>query len=176
MKLTIPTAQSHLRFVNLHILGMCLTLITACSVFKEKSFFQTDSLQKQNTREEIKIKESTQTNTVRILNHQDSSDQQSYTEIFPEGLFTYSVKEGFSGNAKRVTINDRLKAGRKVSDSARFRGSNKRVSNITETERQLIQTRQKVKAKNNKNYTSWYLAGIFLIFAAVFAFRWKLND
>ena len=108
MKTQLTLPGSYPAIYNLHILGICLTFITACSVFKDKSFFQADSLQKRDIRREVKTGESVQSQAVRIYSQEDSSDRRSFTEIFPEGHFSYSPEAGFNGNAKRVLINENI--------------------------------------------------------------------
>ena len=154
-----------------HFLGILLIFITACSVFKEKSFFQADSLRRQDIRREVKTGSATQTESLRIYNQQDSADRQFYTEIFPEGLFRYSAKEGFLGTAKKVLINERVKEGRQVQGSAQVTQAQKTQTESRENEKSLTRTRLKGKAVSTRNYTLWYLAGLALLFAGIYFSR-----
>ena len=158
-----------------HLLFTTLIFITACSVFKEKSFFQADSLQKHNTRREIKTSATLEAQAVRIYNVDDSSEKRFFTEIFPEGFFRYSAEDGFSGNANRVVIDERIKEGRKLRDSARRNENSSTVSHLRENERLLSQTRLREKMVNTSNDSLWYLVGLLLIFAGVYVFRKRLK-
>ena len=172
--LTIPLAGCLFNTCQLHILGICLTLITACSVFKEKSFLLTDSLQRQHIRREVKTETKSQVNAVRIYSQEDSSDRRSFTEIVPEGFFRYSSHDGFSGKASRVLMYDRTKESKKVRDSTQFRQVKSTLSKTGETRRMLSKTRVKEKDHHANNSIAACLAGLLLIFAGVFLFRRRL--
>jgi hypothetical protein len=176
MKLAIPIAQAPLSPLYLHALYFLLIFITACSVFKERGFMQADSLQKQTTRREAKTNESMQVDAVRIYNKEDSSDKQSFIEIFPQGLFNYSTEKGFSGNGKRVVINERAKAVMKMRDSAQIKQNKSAASNLRENERLLTQTRLTEKVANTNNLNFLYPIGLMLIFAVVYYFRDRLQE
>jgi hypothetical protein len=124
-----------------HILIICLLFITACSVLKEKSFFQADSLLRRNSSTEIETEIQTQSQGFGIYTSEDSADKQSYTEIFPEGVFKYSVKDGFEGKAGRGLINERLKEGRRVRDSAELLQSGKLQTKIKAGEHTAVRSR-----------------------------------
>lgn len=166
-----PPKYSITSTIILHFILISLTLITACSIFKEKSFFQADSLRRQELRKEVKTESATQTQSLRIYNQQDSSDKQSYTEIFPDGLFRYSHEEGFLGTAKKLLINERLKEGRQVQSSARVTQTEKAKSESREKEKLITKTSAKEKAVNTSNYTFWYLAAIAMLFVGIYFFR-----
>jgi hypothetical protein len=108
---------------------------------------------------------------LRVYHHQDSSENQSFTEIFPNGSFRYSAKEGFSGNANRVVINARFKQGRRLHNSSEVKQQSNTVSVILEKQRLLTQTRLKEKAAVVSNYSSWYLFGLLLVFVGIYVLR-----
>ena len=112
---------------------------------------------------------------MRVHSLEDSSDKRSFTEIFPEGLFSYSAEAGFSGNAKRVVINERSKKGSKVRDSALVRQNSHKVSDLSESQRLMTKTRLKQKKVNTNHVSAWYLLGLLLIFGGVYLFRGKLQ-
>ena len=175
-QIIIPTPYFNKPSNALHFLLISLTLITACSVFKEKSFFQSDSLRRHDIRREVKSESATQTQSLRMYNQQDSTDKQSYTEIFPDGFFSYSAEEGFLGTAKRVLINERLKEGRQIQGSEQQTQTENRQSETSENKKLLTRTRLKEKAVNTSTYTLWYLAGLVLLFAGIYIFRNVLKD
>ena len=156
---------------KLHLLGICLTLITACSVFKEKSFYETDSLQRQESRKEVKTEASATRQALQIYSSSDSADQQSLVEIYPSGIFKYSQKDGFSGEASRLVINERLRS-RKL-ETGETRVSQKQQSKIAVKEggKLLKQTQKKEKHKTPKNMVWLYLAGCVWIFILIWRFR-----
>ena len=176
MKIAIPIPQAPSSPLYFHILYLLLIFITACSVFKERGFTQADSLQKQSTKREAKTNESMRVDAVRIYNHEDSTDKQSLTEIFPHGFFNYSTEKGFSGNAKRVVINERAKAGMRMQDSVKLKQSKSATSNLHENESLLTQTRMKEKVIDTSNFNLWYSVGLLLIFAGVYLFRNRLQE
>lgn len=171
MKTQLSLPVYHNASYNIHILGICLVCISACSMFKEKSFYQTDSLEHQVIRREMKTESDSSSQALRIYNSSDSADHQSTVEIYPRGNFKYSAKDGFSGEADRLLINERLHSGALRSGAVHvLRNAKVRSSNI-EAEKSLRQTQLKEKKMKPLNLSWLYLAGCALIFLLIWRFR-----
>ena len=156
---------------HIHLLGICLCLITACSVFKEKSFFETDSLQRQNNSREIKSETRASGRAVRITTSEDSGDTQTWSEIFPQGAFKFSINKGFDGQAGRVVIHQRLKQLKKTRDSSAIGSSVLKKKRLNETAKQVDKKRLQGKEITARKFNYWYLAGLLGIFAGVYLGR-----
>jgi hypothetical protein len=160
---------------NIHLIGICLTLITACSVFNEKSFFETDSLQRRNSRVAIRQESASQTKALRIYSSADTSDRRTFAEIYPKGNFRYSPAEGYSGEAERLLIDERSQERQHVKGSSRLLQSNNSSSTVEERDKSLKKTRVKEKELVPGRYSWLYLAGCGLIFLLIFVLRNFLN-
>ena len=170
-QLCIAMPASYAGKHHLHFLGIGLLLITACSLFKEKSFYQADSLLRQNTNREMKTSLNAHSKMTRIYISSDSADKHNEAEIFPVGFFSYSVTDGFKGKAERIVIKGRIKEGKLVRDSGQLTLESNVSSEIKEAERVVQKTRSKKKEVETRNYALLYLAGGLLIFAGVYFFR-----
>jgi hypothetical protein len=159
--------------LHIHLLGICLTLISACSVFKEKSFFETDSLQRQNRKATLRQESVSQTKLIQFSSSKDSLDRQSFAEIIPKGTFSYSPAQGFSGEAEKVLIRERLKASHRGTGTSKLVQSNKVREAIKKNENSRVQIRQKKKELRSPGLSWVYLAGCGLIFWLIWRFRRK---
>jgi hypothetical protein len=81
------------------------------------------------------------------------------------------MNEGFEGKAGRVRINERLRGGRRVRDSAGLLQSAKLQTEIRSEERTLVRSRLKEKAVNVTNWNLFYLGGCVLLFVGVYLGR-----
>ena len=156
---------------KLHLLGICLVFITACSVFKEKSFYETDSLQRQEIKRATQSESTAMSQSLRIYSSSDSTDRQSFAEIYPKGAFRYSPAEGFSGDAERLVINERLRSAQERSDALRVMQSTQVRKAMNEELKSREHTRKKEKQVRPRNLSWLYLAGCGLIFLGIWWFR-----
>lgn len=170
-QLTIPYQPFHFGSCNIHIISLFFIFITACSVFKEKSFYQADSLLRRNTSTEMKTEVKTHTQGLRIYTSEDSLEKQSYTEIFPEGVFRYSAKEGFNGKAKRVVINERVRGVKKVRDVADHWQEVNLKEGIKKTENTVYRVKLKEKEVKGSSYSLWFLLVLVMGLVVVYIFR-----
>lgn len=174
-QLTLPFPASYPGSLNIHVLGICITLMTACSVLKEKSFYETDSLQRQEVRTEIKSESTVTSQALRIYSNSDSADRQSYAEIYPSGPFTYSAKDEFSGVASRLLLKERLQWRRSQRGALQVSGKTKVNSTVKELEKSMTKTGQKRKESKPLNLSMLYMAGCALIFALIWLNRGRLQ-
>lgn len=156
---------------HIHLLGICLCLVTACSVFKEKSFFETDSLQRRDSSREMKSETRTSGRALRITSTEDSANTQTWSEIFPQGTFKYSVKEGFEGKAGRLLIHQSLQQMKKVHDSSATSNSVFKKEKLEETAKQIDRKTLKRKEITTSRLNYWYLAGLLGIFLGIYLGR-----
>jgi hypothetical protein len=167
-QLTKPTVPFYL----VQFIGICLLFITACSLLKGKSFYQADSLLRQNTNRLFKNNSIFHSKTVRIFTSSDSLDKQYVTEIYPKGFFNYSPENGFSGTAERIVLTGRVKEGKWVRDSATVTRQGNLRSETKESERGIMKTRSKENEVKTKTTRFPFVAGlVLLILVLVFVFR-----
>ena len=153
-------------------LGICLLFISACSLFKERSFSQADSLLRFRSNRELKTNSTTHSKMIRISVSSDSSDKQYEAEIFPKGIFTYSPGNGFNGEAERVVLKGKLKEGKLVRDSVQFTVESNLRSERWEAEQAKMQTRRKEKEIKIKDNRLTVLVGcLVLAVVLLFVFR-----
>jgi hypothetical protein len=165
----IPGYQSS-KF-NIQLICCFLVLITACSVFREKSFLQADSLRLLNTSMALEQESARHREAITLNSSANSSEKQSLTEIYPTGPFRYSVKDGFSGKADRLVINERLKENKEQKRSAGVKESSSDQLVMKKNEKSRLQSRLKEVALRPKNIFWLYLAGILLLFVMIWRFR-----
>jgi hypothetical protein len=77
-------------------------------VFKEKSFYETDSLR--NVKTDLSIQSGKSSKSLKIYSGNYASDNLTYAEIIPKGIFKYSAESGFAGQAEKVPIRKGLKS------------------------------------------------------------------
>ena len=147
----------------IHLLAIFLIFMTACSVFKDKGFYQADSLLRRNEKLELKAVENSHIKMVAVYTSEDSADKQYSVEISPKGLFKYSMTDGFSGEADRVVISGKIKEGKKVRDSVRaVQTSSVRLA-AKGSESTLTHTQVKEKVLQSKKSHFYFAAGCLTI-------------
>lgn len=154
--------------LHIHLLGFCLTLISACSVFKEKSFLQADSLQRQKVDTHVKTEARLKSQAIRIYSTLDSSDKASYTEIFPQGFFRYSAADGFSGKAEKLIVRERLKTTRLLQDRRQEKLDGSLKAELEDARQSKIKTQLKEKLQKPAGISYLYFSGCLLIFVVIF--------
>jgi hypothetical protein len=159
---------------NHHLLFISLVFITACSIFKEKSFFQADSLKQKKVRQEINTESLTTSEVVSLYTSTDSADKQTLAEIFPKGEFTYSLADGFRGEAHSVGIRERVQQTRQQSGSDRQAQTSKLQRHMEESEKLRIETRLKEKELKTQNISLFYGGGCAMILLLLF-FWWRFK-
>ena len=144
--------------------------MTACSVFKDKGFYQADSLLRRNGKLEWKAVENSHIRTVEVYSSEDSADKQYSVEISPTGLFKYSMTDGFSGEAGRIVISGKIREGRKVRDSA---GQVQASSlDLAAKGSESSRTQTQVKEKILRSRKHFYLAaGCLAVFILIYLLR-----
>lgn len=167
-------------YLNSHIsnliLGIILIFITACSLFKEKSFYRADSLLNTNLKREVKTNRTDHSKGIRIYVSSDSTDRNYFTEIFPKGSFNYSPEMGFSGEAERIVLKGRVKERIVVRDSAEFTKVSSLHSEKKEVKGVKMQILKREKLSKGNNNTLPILACcVMLILVLVFIFRKFFN-
>lgn len=167
-QLTIPYPSYYAGSYHIHVLAIFLIFMTACSVFKDKGFYQADSLLRRNEKLGLKAVENSRVKIVEVYTSEDSADKQYSVEISPKGLFKYSMTDGFSGEADRVVISGKIKEGKKVRDSARaVQTSSLRVA-AKGTESTLTHTQVKEKVLQSKKSHFYFVAGCLTIFILIY--------
>jgi membrane carboxypeptidase/penicillin-binding protein len=159
-------------------MGICLLYISACSLFKEKSFYQADSLLRQNTKRGSKNNSIIHSKAIRMYSSSDSADKQYVAEIYPRGFFNYSHEHGFSGTAERIILKGRVKEVKSVRDSAALSQEINLSSEIKESERGIMKTSSKEKEVKAKSTRLPFLGGFIIVgLVLLFVFRklLKLN-
>lgn len=176
-QLTIPMPINYVVTYNLHFIGVCLLFITACSLFKEKSFYQTDSLRRIKNDRAIKMNRYDHIKMIRLYTRSDSAEKQYVTEIYPKGFFNYSPENGFSGEAERVVLKGKVKEGILVRDSGHLSQESNIRSDTKEVERAKMQARSKEKKVKTKNTRlEFVVGGVVLVGVLIFVFgRFSLN-
>lgn len=171
MKLTIPFPQAPSSALYLHIFYLFLTFITACSVFKERSFLQADSLRRHDTRKELNQQTVKKSESLSFYSKTDSADRLTFAEIFPAGPFKYTPTDGFSGEAGRVVISERMKETKRLEMAEQLKETSELKSGLKESKGEIVQTRLKEKEVKTNNLNMWMLAAVALIFILIFLFR-----
>jgi hypothetical protein len=166
-----PNSASHL-----HLLMCILIFISACSVFKEKSFFETDSLQRQKTAASMKQESHSRQDAVRMYSHTDSGDQQTFAEIIPRGAFKYSLAEGFSGEAERLLIRERQQRSSRGTGFSRSRRDERLNTDLNAKAETRTKSMLKAKVQKPRGLTLIYLAGTVLLFVLIYWCRRYLKQ
>ena len=172
---TLPSPYFITSGNTLYLLLLSLIFITACSLFKEKTFFQSDSLHRHNIRKESTQQSAIKTESLRFYSNSDSLDRQTFAEIFPKGPFKYSLADGFSGEAERLVINERVNESSQLQVSGQRKKTSELKSAMKESERAIAQTRLKEKEVETSNLNLRILVGCALIFLLIFLFRKGMN-
>lgn len=152
----------------LHFLGICLTLITACSVLKEKSFYQADSLRRDDIKTQAKIETIITGQAFRISSSSDSSDRLSYAQIFPKGNFKYSIVDGYSGEAEQIIIHERVLERKRQTESAGLTETSKANANIQASAKASTRIRSKEKVLDANNVVLLFMGGCLLLSLIIF--------
>jgi len=143
--------------------GIMLLLITACALFKEKSFYRSDSLFRQSNKLELKQGLDLNAYKIRISHYLDSSSAKFYTEIYPRGNFSYSPSGGFSGQADLLRLSGQTSYLQKILDSSLTDSSLKLSSDLREElKRELRIVKKEKQLKKEIPYWIW-LGGTLIL-------------
>jgi hypothetical protein len=162
--------------VPLRILLVMIFFVTACSVLQKRGMLQTDSLSKVSSSVRTDSDQRNSTNALRIYDQNDSSDRHSYTEIFPDGNFKYSDKEGFSGQAKRVLIASREKQQSQAHISEELMQTWRLRASTIAKERAVTSRKVKEKTAKPDSFIWLYIVGCLIIYLTIYMLRRKMSD
>lgn len=170
--LSIPAPFSYQGCNHIHLMMCLLIFISACSVLKEKSFYQADSLSTRNSKNEEITELTSNLKAIRVYNSSDSAEKQFFTVIIPRGPFKYSETEGFNGEAERLFISERVKESKQVRDSARLVHMNAVSSAKKSIEGTVMKTRLKEKHLKAANLNLIY-PGVCILILVLIMYRYR---
>ena len=94
-----------------------LILVTSCSVFQGRKVLKMDSVQVNKSLRSKKWAVDSLSTGFHSLTLFDSTSAEYIAEIFPEGTFSFSVQNGFTGTAKNIVLKGAMKRTIKSKDS-----------------------------------------------------------
>lgn len=170
MNLEIPDFSKS-RNILLMLAGIMLLFFTACTLFKEKSFYRSDSLYRQSGKLEMKEELDLNSHKFIISNSLDSSSAEFYTEIYPRGNFSYSPSKGFSGQADLLRFSGKTRNLQKMLDSSLTDNTLKLRSDLADEFKQEWRSVKKEKeVKKAIPYWVW-LGGILILLGLGLVYR-----
>lgn len=154
--------------IRLHMAGIILLFISACTLFKERSIFRTDSLMKQSGRLDLNQDLNFSSGSIRISNYTDSSSVDFYTEIFPQGSFSYSPISGFIGHADLIRVNGKAEIRQQGLDSSN-KVSKLTLNSTLNEQYKNKQTGIKKEKVLKKEMPHWLWLGVIVILLGLVA-------
>lgn len=161
-------------FIKTFILTCLLILMFNCSLFKNTATDLHQSHELSTAIEEIRTVEHRDwlSKSGSLYLHQDSSNMDYSVQILPRGVFSFSSAGGFSGEADKVLLTGRIRAGSVSLDSSSSLQQDK-----GETRQQYSQQVSNVIDQKDKKKTaapSWkWLVGILAFLGALSCFLYS---
>lgn len=163
MNMRIPAFSKRLNIFFMSA-GIMLLIISACTLFKEKSLNRSDSLYRRSGKLEANQELVQNAYKIIISNYQDSSSTEFYTEIYPRGNFSYTLSNGFTGEASLLRLSGKANHLQKILDSSLSAGNLNLNSNQRAEFKQELRTVTKEKElKKEVPYKVWLLGILILL-------------
>lgn len=157
--------------IRVQMASIFLLLISACSLFKDKSFYRSDSLYSHIDKLELKQVLDLKSHRIRISNRKDSSSAEFYIEIFPRGSFSYSPINGFSGQAEMLRLSGKISSMQKTLDSSVTDSTLKLNSDLGKKSKSELRTVKKEK-EIKKKIPDWiWVTGILILISLGIVYR-----
>lgn len=158
---------------NIRILILLLSL-SSCNVRKEVVSKKGTTKERQRQEGRITIRDTIRFGMEMHRLSTGQTDKEGFVEILPVGPFTYSVADGFHGEAIRVLVQQRDRSeytGAVDSMESHQGGSTKRMEQQTESD--LSIEKEQSDKKVERPIISWITIVLILMAAGWLWLRWK---